>query len=76
MRAAATAEVRDEGHAPGISVCVSSPAATATDHTACGTRCSAQCKAKSVMSCNCYFDGSFVIVQRDGGLCQPWQVPI
>lgn len=89
MLAVATAEVQDEGRAPGVSVCESRPAATAADHTARGTRCGGagssqqdmpcppvRHTAKSIISCNCYFDGSFVIVQRDGGLCQPWQVPI
>jgi len=38
MLAAATAAVRDEGHAPGASVCESGPAASAADHTAYGTR--------------------------------------
>lgn len=39
MLAAAPAEARDEGRAPGASVCESSPAAAAADHTARGTRC-------------------------------------
>lgn len=34
------------------------------------------CTPKAAMSHNCCFDGSVVIVKRDGGLCQPWQVPV
>lgn len=39
MLAVALAELQDEGRAPGTSVCESSPAATATDHTAHRTCC-------------------------------------
>lgn len=51
MLAVATAEVQDEGRAPGVSVCESSPAATAADHTARGTRCGGAGSSQQDMSC-------------------------